>query len=155
MGFSMPFLCTPVWNFDAQGACLRSYVDWMVHGWTPSNVTSYGRTTVLTETVFGGFKTVITFKEDFWNWSSSAWKFEDIFEDYYVLFPGSGTPANAGVVQFDLHWAAPYIRRAIVIDPGGSPYTQYWAFSVPPAPADYWMQNGVPAPETPFHYNDP
>ena len=123
-----------------------------MHGWTPSTIVSFGRKTVLQETVFGGFKTVITFKEDFWNWASSSWHFEDIFEDYYVTFPGSDVPVNAGLIVFRLGWAAPYIRRAIVIDAGGSPYTEYRAFNLPPPPSDYWNKNDAPAPATPFAY---
>jgi len=148
----MALLCTPVWQTAADAAVIRSYVDWMVHGWTPSNIVSYGRVTVLRETVFGGYETTIAFKEDWWNWQSSAWRFEDIFEDYFVRDPGGTILPNAGVVVFRVGWAAPYIRRSIVIDPGGFPFTQYRAFDFPPPLPDYWMQNGVPAPATPFAY---
>jgi len=148
----MPLLCTPVWQTAPDAACIRSYFDWFVNGWTPSVILSYGRVTVLKETVFGGYETTISFKEQWWDWNSSAWRFEDIFEDYYVRDPGGTILPNAGSIVFRLGWASPYVRRAIVVDAPGSPYTEYRAFSLPPAPPDYWIQNGVPAPNTPFSY---
>lgn len=148
----MAILATPIWDTLPDAACIRSYFDWFVYGWTPSVIVSYGRTTVLTETVFGGYQTTIVFKEQWWEWSSSAWKFADIFEDYFVRDQAGVILPNAGFLHLRLGWAYPYIRRAVVLDIGGFPYTEYRAFALPPPPENYWLQNGVPAPETPFAY---
>lgn len=145
----MPFLCAPTWVPSPDARVLRSYHDWVVTGWTPSNVVSYGRTMVLQETVFGGFRTVITISENFWNWSSSHYALSDIFEDYYVLFPGSTTPVFAGAVTFRYGIAAPFFHHAVIADTPGSPYTEYRAFDMPLAEPGYWIENGTPAPARP------
>lgn len=109
-----------------------------------------GRDNIFEETVFGGFRTHLKFKSKFWDWSSGTFEFQDIFEDFYVTFPGSATPANAGVTHFSVRVGHPYFRDAVIVDPAGFPFTQYRFMDLPESDPDYWQQNGTPAPARPF-----
>ena len=144
------FLCSPVWVTPPDFRVFRQYVDWYVLGWTPSNIVQLGRENIFEETVFGGYKTYLTFNQRFWNWNSGSWRFADIFEDYYVTPPGSSTPISAGTTRFQITPVNPYFRVSVLIDPAGFPYTQYRYMDLPPGDPDFWYQNGTPAPARPF-----
>jgi hypothetical protein len=102
------------------------------------HVVSYGRVTILEEEIFGGFRTHITFKENWWEWVSSNWDFEKIFEDFYVTFPGSETPANA--LNQHLSFTVSDVGLPVLkaSQPGTPGATAYLKFPHNP-PFGYWL----------------
>lgn len=151
----MPLLWNPIWVTPADFRAIRSYTDLIVVGWQDGFFVEVGNPFVLQEIPFGGYKFVCKFKDDWWNWQSSAWSLDSIFEDVYAIDWITGLPVNAGDVTVSWrNFVYPYFRSGIVLDMPALDNHYYW-MDFPPAPADYWQQNGTPMPARPFITNPP
>ncbi len=131
-------LWSPTYANGAQFALQRAYMKGFVLVWQPgSYAVSIGRTSVFREVVFGGYSLVITFKAEWWNWSSNTYTPDWIMEDFYALPPGGGSPINQGAVLCGLGYDNnhPAYHNSFIT---GSAPDPLW-IPYPPAPPDYWL----------------
>ena len=151
----MPVLWEPTWSTPPDFAAIRSYTDLIVIGWQDGFFVQTTNPIILQEYPFGGYKFVLKFFDDWWNWQSSAWRFEDIFEDVYAIHPTTLEIVNAGAVNVSWRsYVAPYFRSGIVLDMPAIDNHYYW-MDFPPAPEEYWQRNNTPLPNRPFITNPP
>lgn len=145
----MPVLWSPTWTTPPTFSIRRSYASIFVLGWHNATIVQWGRYTILQEIPFGGFRFHYKFTENFWNWSSNSYLFQDIFEDIYVTFPGSSVPVGADPSTVRFGETDPIFRRGIINDMAGVD-RKYYFFPLPPGPDDYWALPRTPLPTLPM-----
>jgi hypothetical protein len=148
----MPVLADFVYPQGAKFACQRQYIVGFAIGWQlGSYATAYGIETHLTEVLFGGYRLVIRWKSWIWNWDNRGFYLDELFQDYYVLPPGSSTPASAGTVyvlwDFDPTYKTVIIK---IINPAPGDWYLFQRF--PEADRPYWLVPPDNMPATPFWY---
>ncbi len=117
----------------------RSYLSDMAFTWWEMCVLASGQTLDVRELAgFGGVRVVIKFKSSFWNWNSSCWKIEDIFDDFYAIVPPA-TIVSPGVVSWRMVWA--YQFNNYILDLGLTPNAgRSVGQALPAAPPDWYNQ---------------
>ena len=99
--------------------------------------------------MFGGYRTVIKFKDWFWDWDNRAANLDYVIEDLYALPPGGGSPINAGDIllqyDFDTQYQVPTLEIIT-----GAPTGEFIWYRFPPANRPYWKLLYDNAPATPF-----
>lgn len=151
----MPVLWTPVWRNGAQFRVNRAECEWCGLSGFHGFFVETGRYTVIQEIEAGGYQYHVRYKERFWDWNSSFWWIQEIFEDFYVTAPGSSTPISPGSVGISFGWLPPHTHQMMFLDNTFISTPQFYFWGMPPAPLDYWNLNGTPAPELPFSYTLP
>lgn len=145
----MTVIVSPVRGKGENFVLARQYTQYFAVGWVQHHAVETGRTIVLEEEIYGGFKLHITLKEDFWNWNSSSWKFIDIFDDFYATFPGSETPVDALDQYFDFEVSPAGVLVARTYQPNEPDFIFHQELPANP-PSGYWFQH---PPETqPEHF---
>lgn len=92
-------LYTPNWVSLEDSVIERSSVFGVAIGWFTNCIVQNGPDIILREGVYGGYQARITFTEEFWSHTSSAWSHAGIVENLYAMFPGTTTPISAGLVN--------------------------------------------------------
>lgn len=114
---------------------------WAFHaiGWWTHSVLSAGQMTILQEVPFGGYRFVLRWADDFWQFNSSWWSLDNAISDVYALAPGSGTPIHAGdvLVNYQRDPATGLYVITLANDPSDGHYT---FVRLPPPDAGYWQQ---------------
>jgi hypothetical protein len=84
----------------------RSYISDLSFTWWHMCLIQSGRTFIVRETEgFGGYRVLMRFKENFWDWNSSGWMLPDIIEDWYAMEPVSDTPITCPPVSWRVQWS--------------------------------------------------
>lgn len=147
----MPVLLNPLWRYPADYRVDRAKMDFVGFQGLPSVLIEYGRYTVIEEIVLGGFRYHIRFKEHFWEWNSSFWPLEEIFEDFYVTYPGGTDPIEPGSqTGVGAGFVPPYTRPGVFLDQIYFADYRIWFWQLPTPTGDYWNKNGTPIPAMPF-----
>jgi hypothetical protein len=147
----MPLLWAPNWTVGARFSLRRSYATVLVVGWNQCHIVSSGRTTVLQEEIFGGYRFHLTIKTHPWDWTSSSYPLEEIFEDVFVTPPESSIPISAGPVTVRYGLIPQLMNYGIILDMAGINH-MYWAQEMPAAPNDYWLPPMPQLPPMPYPY---
>lgn len=151
----MPLLWSPAWAMGDDFRVNRAECEWVgLSGFRGFFVTT-GRYTVIQEIEAGGYQYHIRYKENFWNWNSSFWWYQTIFEDFYVTAPGSTTPISPGTVGVYFGWIPPHTHQTMFLTNTFISIPQFYFVKMPPAPDDYWNKNDTPEPEMPLTYTIP
>lgn len=128
----MPVLADFVWDTPAAYAVERSAVWGVLVVWWDMCAVTIGRETTLREVPFGGYRLVIGVNNSFWGHTSSAWRHDQLLEDFYAIAPGGGPPISAGEVHRSIHFYPSLGQYVVVISaqPNGD-VGMWWRF--PPA----------------------
>jgi hypothetical protein len=144
-------LWSPTWPVGERFSVRRSYTTVIVVGWTDSVIVEAGNPTIQQETIFGGFRFHLEFKDYFWQWSSSSYLLQDIFENVYVTFPFSSDPISVGPVNVRYGFVPELQHFGIILDMGGAE-PSYWAQEMPAQPPDFWLPPRPALPPMPYNY---
>lgn len=131
----------------------RNYIQCCVIGWIAHTVVSYSNPYVIQEHTYGGYSLHVKFKDDFYQWSSSAWYLEDIIDDIWIQFPTTGDLHYNANVLFQKSYIPVCQVNAIQINQAGDSGC-YSYFRLPTAPANHWYQP-FPKPSWEYHYREP
>jgi len=118
-------------------------------GWVAHTIDFYGRTTVVTEHTFGGYKAVFAFKTGWWTWSTRANTLDYIWEDAYALAPGSSTPISLGSTEVQWKLDPTYHVPLIVLTLAGAD-GHYSVYRFPSSPTITYRAPFPPVRPTPF-----
>lgn len=146
----MPILANITYGQSPTFNLQRQYMwGFVFQWWHGFNVIQSGNPFVFEETLFGGYRTVIKFKDWWWQWDNRAANLDYVLEDLYALPPGGGSPINAGDIliqyDFDTGFLVPTIELIT-----GAPGGDYIWYRFPPQNRPYWNPLVDNAPPTPF-----
>jgi len=144
-------LWSPTFVTDAKFALVRSYQWGFAIGWVDHSIISYGRSTVIEEHTYGGYRFHLTWKASFWPWGTFRNTLDYPFEDVYVTDPHSTTPSTAGTVLVSWKLDETFHVPMLVLTLAGS-LGKYTIYKFPQAPPTYYGDRWPSTPSTPFHY---
>lgn len=136
----MPLLWSPVWYTSPDFRVGRGRLCQLIVGWNPGIFITTGNPLIIRETPFGGYRFVVKLNSRFWTPNSKMWRLQDLFEDVYVIEPGSGTLVNAGPVTVRVGVGDPNYQEAIVLDMA-SVLPTYYFIATPEMPNSYWNKD--------------
>jgi len=145
----MPILWIPHWVSAPDFAVQRQQVWGIAVGWWDMSILQYDRESILQEVPFGGYKLVIKFKSHFWDWASSAWRFDDLLEDIYAIDPFTGLIVNALDQYNEIGMTPAGLLCWKMYQPIPPPFIAYLPFPPNPNPG-YWLPPNLSAPTAPF-----
>lgn len=133
-------------------ALQRQQVPAWAIGWQPDAIAlASGQYTILKEFSFGGYELHIRVKDWVWQWDNRGYRLDDIFEDYYAIPPGGGSPVSAGTVfvkyEFDPGFMTPLL---VIVNPALADHYYFQRF--PAATRPYWTPVRDTLPPTPFWF---
>lgn len=104
---------------------------------------------IFKEGPFGGYRVRVNFKTSFWNASGSAWRHDDLLDDFYAMAPGSSTPISTGPVNRLILFYPSFMQYVVVIE--SVPNDKHHAFCAWPfAPENAGLPN--PPPDVPSRF---
>lgn len=134
---------TPVYEKPAKYAIPRNYVGVLRFGWAFNwTVVSAPQPYLFEEHVFGGVQIYLTFKPEFWAWSSNVYTLDFLIDDYYALLPDHITKINAGDLHLDVGVDANHLQFTLAFS--SPPFTQYKDFDLLASPGPFWNLPLVP-----------
>jgi len=149
----MPVYLNPYWRTPSDFRINRGTLELFGYSWLTGVMLESGRYTVIEENVFGGYRTHIRYKPEFWEWGSGLWKFSEIFEDFYITEPGSTTPIPPGTTTgLSCGWLPPFPHQIVFLDQFYLTTAQFWIWQAPPPPQQFWSNNRIPLPALPLTY---
>ena len=148
----MPVLWNPTWTVAPDFRVWRSRVKGFVIGWHSGHFVQTGRDTVIREIPFGGYRTRITFKPEFWQANNKEWRLEGIFENAYFMAPADNTPIAISSLEINFNWQPLCRGYALIIALPSLGRTWYWQ-RYPPITYGYWARNDLPWEQEPPFIN--
>lgn len=145
-------LWSPTWVQSPEFVIPRQYNQLLVVGWQDGFFVSVGNPLIIQEYPYGGYKLVIKLYDDFWNFQSASWKFQDVFEDVYAIHPTTGEHVNVGSVTLRWNLLDPVNQYGILLDFPALD-NHYYFTALPDNPSDYWFQPKPPTIPLPYIYN--
>lgn len=134
----MPRLWSPTYATPANYNIPRQYWYEVALAWWPSIVLQSGNPLVIRETLFGGYRIYLKFRDDVWAWSSNTYTLDWSIEDIYGMAPADDTPIYSSA--FVVSWGIGQSHKHGLLDLfGGQPGYQYQYFTLPSQPAGYWL----------------
>jgi len=148
----MPVLADFVYPQSPEFAVTRPAVLAVALGWQPDAIAlASGRYSIYREFSFGGYVLHVEFKEWVWEWGNKTFRLGEMFENYYVIPPGGGSPSSAGTVflswEIEQEWLSPIIN---ITNPASAPHYYFQRF--PGATRPYWSLPVDNVPPTPFWF---
>ena len=118
----------------------RSYVRVFCIEWWNTCVVTWGQACQVREVVgFGGYSVYFKFKDAFWEWNSSSWDPNDVFDDFYAIPPGPFPPVTCPDVAIRTQWGAQFNAWIMVMTVTGNDGTINGG-PLLPAPPTYWKR---------------
>ena len=143
----MPVLWTPTYTDTADFVLNRARLWGFAVGWVNATTLQQGRTTIIREIPFGGYRFVIQWRQWVWDAESDTFEVPEAIENLYVLAPGSTTPISAGATtvnfQNDLTYKVPLL---VFVLAGSTGIYKFYPF---PPVAGYWQPPITPHPTIP------
>lgn len=139
----MPKLWEPHWLVDPSFRVWRGRITLFVVGWNPGSWLSYGASTVIKETVFGGFTFHVDLDPRMYSWNHKEWDLDKAIKNIYVNWPDGSGPISCGPVYVRVGAVPPENRMGLVLDMPGLP-TVYYFQNMGNGPPGYWARDNRP-----------
>jgi hypothetical protein len=134
---------TPIYEKSPKYAIPRAYIGQLRFGWAFDwTFVSGPQPYVFEEHVFGGIQIVLSFKPEFWNWSSNRYTLDYIIDDCYGYLPDHVTKINIGNLALDV--GTDFNHRQPTLAFSSPPNTQYKDFNLPVGPPGFWAYPLIP-----------
>lgn len=132
---------TRLWSPDYQQALdfaiPRQYWYEVALTWWPSVVLQNTNPLIIRETLFGGYRVLLKFRDVVWAWSSNTYTLDWAIEDIYGMAPSDDTPIYSSYFAVGYGIGTDHKRGLAYLGSGLSSDTKY--FTLPTQPPGYWL----------------